>query len=397
MLLFLSAAGFFLSFLLIYFNAKRFPSSVYLGFFFLLSSFYGFSQYVVLYSETVSLIAVCYLNMAFLSYLTGPMLYFYVRSLLTDVSRLKWWDLLQFLPAAVILFATATHLATPWEYKTQIAMKIIADRSYVWKDNYILTNQVYPVFINFASRPFLIFLYSLVSFILLFRFSRKKDIHLISKPICNYKWLIGLLSMVALLALAQTALVIWAWKIQDISLFYSDNLLQILSAAATIILIMLPFLNPEILYGFPRTGTALKNTRKIIYADTSDEPDGKKSKLFFSSGYIEMIEEKIISCMKNKKPYLHPEFNIGHFSKITNIPSHHLSYYFKEIKKQSFNDYRNELRVLYAVHLIESGKTREYTLEAIGQMSGFSSRNTFFISFKKYMGVSPGVYASNKG
>lgn len=34
------------------------------------------------------------------------------------------------------------------------------------------------------------------------------------------------------------------------------------------------------------------------------------------------------------------------------------------------------------------------TLEAIGMLSGFSSRNTFLADFKKFEGESPGSYAS---
>lgn len=32
------------------------------------------------------------------------------------------------------------------------------------------------------------------------------------------------------------------------------------------------------------------------------------------------------------------------------------------------------------------------TLEAIGMLSGFLTRNTFFTAFKKFEGISPGAY-----
>jgi len=52
------------------------------------------------------------------------------------------------------------------------------------------------------------------------------------------------------------------------------------------------------------------------------------------------------------------------------------------------------LRVRHAKKLIKEGKTKELTLEAIGQLSGFSTRNTFFMAFKKVEGISPGAYSS---
>jgi AraC-like DNA-binding protein len=98
--------------------------------------------------------------------------------------------------------------------------------------------------------------------------------------------------------------------------------------------------------------------------------------------------------MKELQPYLQPDCNLAYFSKLINIPSHHLSYYFREVKKQTFNDYRNEWRINHAKKLIKEGKASEMTLEAIGMLSGFSSRNAFITDFKKVEGISPGAYAS---
>jgi AraC-like DNA-binding protein len=64
-----------------------------------------------------------------------------------------------------------------------------------------------------------------------------------------------------------------------------------------------------------------------------------------------------------------------------NLPIHHLSYYFREIRQQNFTDYKNELRVKFACGLILNEKYKEMTLEAIGEKSGFSSRVTFIRAF----------------
>lgn len=44
--------------------------------------------------------------------------------------------------------------------------------------------------------------------------------------------------------------------------------------------------------------------------------------------------------------------------------------------------------------MIHEGKASEMTLEAIGMISGFSSRNAFISDFKKHEGVSPGSYVA---
>jgi AraC-like DNA-binding protein len=114
----------------------------------------------------------------------------------------------------------------------------------------------------------------------------------------------------------------------------------------------------------------------------------------FETEYLKTIEHQAIRCMREHKPYLDPDCNLFTFSKLIDVPAHHLAYYFREVKKQRFNDYRNEWRVNHAKALITEGKANEITLEAIGMLSGFSSRNAFINDFKKLEGVSPGVFAN---
>jgi YesN/AraC family two-component response regulator len=97
--------------------------------------------------------------------------------------------------------------------------------------------------------------------------------------------------------------------------------------------------------------------------------------------------------MSEWHPYLQPECNIAYISKLIKIPVHHLGYYFREIKKQHFNDYRNEWRVRHAKKLISEGKVDEMTLEAIGKLSGFASRSAFLVAFKKAEGKTPNAFA----
>ncbi len=81
--------------------------------------------------------------------------------------------------------------------------------------------------------------------------------------------------------------------------------------------------------------------------------------------------------MKDYKPYLQSDCNLAYIAKLTKIPAHHISYFFREVRHQSFNDYRNTWRVEHAKNLILEGKTDDLSMEGIGSLSGFSSRNTF--------------------
>jgi YesN/AraC family two-component response regulator len=98
--------------------------------------------------------------------------------------------------------------------------------------------------------------------------------------------------------------------------------------------------------------------------------------------------------MKEVQPYLHPDFNLTQFSVLTHIPVHHLGYYFREEKKQHFNDYMNEWRISHAKMLIQEGIATELTLEAIGLKCGFPNRDSFRTTFKKIEGISPSTFAA---
>lgn len=361
--------------------------------FYSISSLYVFIQYVLLYSESKWLIAVFYLNFAFLSYLAGPFLFFYVRGFKTGLSKIKKRDYWHFLPSVIILIATTNHIFSPWPQKMAIADQILSDRNFIWKSNFILVNYYYPIFINFLSRPLLIFIYSAFSLKYLIKKSSNESLKYELKV--NKKWLIILLSTIIAISFLQVIQILLSTFKLNINPFLSINFIQISSVILLSTLIILPFLNPKDLYGLKNNVLSPNNETECINNNV-DEKRNFSFKLLFDENYTQIVEQKVNNCMKKNQPYLRAECNISHFAKLIKIPTHHLLYYFKEIKKQSFNDFRNELRVMHAAKLMNEGKANKFTMEAIGQMSGFSSRNTFFKAFKKYFGVSPGNFGHKK-
>jgi AraC-like DNA-binding protein len=175
--------------------------------------------------------------------------------------------------------------------------------------------------------------------------------------------------------------------------FFTMNLLQIFSFAGLSGLMVSLFLFPEILYGLSRFSQA-------VLPPTS-EVEGKVEIVArdynFESSYILLIQQKTDRCMIDFQPYLQPELNLNRFADILQLPAHHLAYYFREVKKQSFNDYINGCRIEFAISMLRQGKTSDLTLEAVGVMSGFTNRSTFFRAFKKIEGISPGSFLATKG
>ncbi len=401
MLLSFTVLGIFLSVILLWFNARNFASSIYLGVFFLLISVYNFNQYVIFESKSVFLVSLFYLNIGFLSYLIGPMLYWYVRSVLTDDSRMKKTDLLHLLPMVVFFISTLPYLLSSWLHKVEIATKIVNDIDSLWKYNSTFLTEVFRTYVVYLSRPVLIFAYAIFSLNLFLRYLKnKREPKTLIHPHFITKWLTVLFVFLMIWFVSQTLQIIESKITGNLNVFYTLNALKILSGFGLVGLLVLPFFFPAILYGLPRHPESIvplivmEKGIKNEQGETDGSPvTERKNQTPFETDYILHIRHKVELCMEQVKPYLQPDCNIGYVSKLINIPAHHLSYYFREEKNQSFNDYRNEWRVNYAKNLIREGRAKELTLEAIGRLSGFSSRKTFLSVCKKIEGISPGIFA----
>jgi len=395
LLLSLSIAGIFLSVLLLYFNARKYTSSIYLGIFFLLISLYGFVQYVILYSKSVVLVAIVFTNVGFPTYLIGPLLYFYFRSVLSDNSRLKKHDLWHLLPMLFFLAGAFPYLFSSWSFKLEVAKNIIEKNIMLTQNgqNVVSMYKYVPVPVVFLSRPVLVMGYLLWSAGLLLRYKMyRKESMVLQHQHFMQKWLWILLGFLFILVLSHLLQLVETFSVMSTAIFKTLNLLQIFSGVGLTGLLLSPFFFPDILYGLPRFPRVLINP---INENIVSEPEPAKLKQTFSkfeNEYLELIGHKTELCMAEYQPYLQQDFNLAQLSVLVNIPVHHLAYYFREIKQRSFTDYRNRWRIEHARRLILEGKSNDLTLEAIGLLSGFTSRNTFLNAFKKAEGISPQTF-----
>ena len=397
MILSLSILGVILSLLLLVFNARKFNSSVYLGSFFLLISLYGFIQYAMLYSNSVDLIGIVYINIGSPTYLIGPMLYFYIRSLLRDDSNLKVRDLVHLLPMLIYLAGTFPYIISPWPYKMEVARQICENGLPAGWTNLSLTPiyQYIPAPIVYLSRPVLILGYLFLSALLLLRYSQLKDGSTIFlQQRFMQKWLWLFLSFLFILVVSHGLQVIITVMAMNPVIFKTLNLFQVISALGISGLMISPFFFPQILYGLPRVPETMVIPEKGISVPDPDPVRQKVTMVKFEADYIETIGYKIEQCMADLQPYLQQDFNLAQLSVLVKIPAHHLAWYFREIKQLPFNEFRNRWRVEHAKNLIQEGKSSDLTLEAIGFLSGFSSRNTFLNAFKKAEGISPNAFLS---
>lgn len=398
MLLYLSSIGIFLSVILLSFNKKNFEATLYLGGFFLLLSIYALCQYILLYSKSVFWVTFFLYNFAALSalpYFIGPLLYWYVRSVLNDSSKLTKKDSLHFLAGLFVFIVAIPQNNVPLAEKITNAVALFNDTDFIVHFKGTALSGLLPIKFIFFSRPALVVLYALLACGLITRYiNRNKKNAVLSRQNFMTKWLTMLLGFLLLLSVSQILNIQRAFLLEFSELYFTLNFVRLLSGLGLTGLLISPFFFPAILYGLPRIPMVAVPEKPAEGKTELQLAEAVKTRMNLESDYLQAIYQKAELYMKENQPYLQPEFNLPQLSVQIQVPAHHLGYFFREVKKQTFNDYRNEWRINHAKRLIAEGKAEEMTLEAIGMLSGFSSRNTFITDFKKFEGESPGAYAT---
>lgn len=391
-LLSLSIIGLILSIILLYFNARKFPASIYLGVLFFLISLYSFIQWVFYYSESPALVGIFYMNFAFLAYLIGPVNYWYVRSMLKDDYRLKKTDLLHLAPALIALATSVPYMLTPWSEKIRVAGEIINDLEYLMIYKPTVLHHLMPNEAIYLSRDLSIFVYMIFSVSLYVQYlAQSKEKSVISGQRFMTKWMIVFHFFYVLLVFGRILVMVRAIVLDDPVLVNAASIVQDIASIGLIGLLVSPFFFPEILYGLPLLPSPYLKEKK---SGNNDLYHHQKNNIVpLEAEYLLLIGQKADQYMRDRHPYLQKEFNLVDLSVEINIPAHHLACYFREEKRQSFTNYRNRWRIEYAKGLIDKGKARDLTLEAIGTLSGFANRNSFNIAFKRFEGVSPHEYS----
>ncbi|MDP3914194.1 MAG: helix-turn-helix domain-containing protein [Bacteroidota bacterium] len=296
----------------------------------------------------------------------------------------------------IFFIAALPNVFIPWSTKVEIASEAVKDVSFIQTYKATLLDEIFPVSAIYLSRPVLVLGYTLWSIGLFICYLiQRKVSKVFARQYFMTKWLCLLMGLMLVLVVTQILLIVKAFEMSFSELYFTLNILRILSITGLIGLMISLFFFPTILYGLPRMPETpiLPNPED---AKTVTLPEEERNNInHFESTYLNSIGWKADSYMKEFQPYLQPDFNLAQLSVNTQIPVHHIGYYFREVKKQHFVEYRNEWRINHAKCLIKEGKAKELTLEAIGKMSGFSSRNTFRTTFEKVEGIPPSLFASN--
>jgi len=110
-----------------------------------------------------------------------------------------------------------------------------------------------------------------------------------------------------------------------------------------------------------------------------------------SQKYIAHIQ----AAMQEQKLYLKPDFSLQALAEVCHTSTVHISHILNNHLHLSFNDLVNKYRVEEVKERLKTPQAAQFTLFAIAQESGFTSKTTFYRAFKKFTQQTPNAYLKN--
>ena len=101
--------------------------------------------------------------------------------------------------------------------------------------------------------------------------------------------------------------------------------------------------------------------------------------------------------MQRERLYVNPNLKIADLAAILNVSTYTLSYLFNQYLDKNYYDYLNDYRIEEFKRLVDKDEYSKYTLIALAELCGFSSRTSFFRYFKKVVGITPNEYIRSIG
>lgn len=296
----------------------------------------------------------------------GPLLYFYVRSLLGKVITRRML-LLHAIPIV------STYLIfIPFIFQSQELKLIYYSDKYIKLPFYVSVQ----VFIRHLSAP--------IYFIWIIKMLRKNRVFLkntySSIDNLNLRWMQNLLKGAITLWIIDT---IWVYIINytylDIPYFYS----WYIKCGFVVFILIIGY------YGIKQGNVFTSYSPKGSENNKSKDLNNNK---LIPDKLAKQHADALINYIQNEKVFLNNELRIQDISIKLNIPVHIISYVINDKLDQNFYDLINNFRIEEIKSRLINPKFENLTIVAIAYDCGFNSKATFNRLFKKYTGTTPTQY-----
>lgn len=388
-MLLLSGLGLFFSAILLTYNKGYKTANLYLGLFLFFLNYLTFYHYLIIFNDSQAILAVLLsIPIRGSAYLVGPLAYLYVKSIIQDNAQFNKYDALHFIMFGIIFIGSLPYNLTSWFVKYQAANDIINNS---WNSlNYPDINKFLSSRINYALKGIHIFLYLIGLWTIIIKYEVKKSSlgkRVKQQKIINH-WLIFFAIIITCVFVIISIKFVTYLVVEDkFTLQFEGKILFAIVFMGCLVLILGLILFPQILYGMPVEKLRLNDNKIEPKASLSSETENDS----FHDDYIEEIR-LLLENWKKENKFLNIDSSIYKLAEEINLPIHHVTYFFNQINNEKYIDWRNRLRVEYALSLIDNQKNFDKTIVVLGTECGFRSYATFINCFKLVTGKLPKEY-----
>lgn len=361
-----------------------------LGLAFLTIALYGITHHFTAVEPSSTGLIILYNHFTPLYFLTGPLVFFYVRGTFRDKPSLSRSDALHFLPALIQLIGILPWIFMPLADKRNLIQSIIVDLNQMKELN---TNMFCRPAVATGIRNVHLMAYLIASGVMWWRFSTQKKSVPARQLMFSYSWIAILLISLFML---DVLLMLFTWDSMNKDIresFLFSRSLQLISGFFYAALPSSLLFFPQILYGMPalqithsKPASASRTPEPADPAKPSMEDQGPGDEPF------QLLAQQIKEHMEKNKPFTRADYRIDDLALELQVPLNHIAYCLSIVMKQKFTALRTAYRVEYSKTLLRAGQLEKYTIEGIALKAGFGSRSNFYSAFREVTGMSPSEF-----
>lgn len=315
-----------------------------------------------------------------LYYAIAPCLYIYVRgSLSIEHAKFRKTHLLHFLIVIPAVISVLPYNLLDYPAQLEVVRKIASDVKFAFSEHKYIVEPW-----HWFTFPISAIIYTGLQFKLARAASRKKS----NTKIVNWVYLFSSICLTIFIGMLIVNVLILKNLNRVWFILHQSNIILLL-CCCLLLLSLSFFINPELIFGLRKTDRLPESQVLSTSEDKSDINALEKTKAkMVDENLVQQVETFIIEKQIFRKNGL----TLSELASQLDVPSHKLSDLFNNHYQLNFNNYINNLRLVYIKERLDSGAWKQLTLEAIALDAGFSSRNTFFVAFKKSTGKTPSTY-----
>ena len=377
MVLSISITVILLSLLLLYNNFSKNKNSLYICGSLICMSIIAILHHFSVIEPNVFWIAIISGHSLPFGFLIGPFLYFYTRNALAGKIIHRPTDGLHYISFLIVLISIFPYYFTPFDYKLKLAQMLVADaNNMITKINF---SWLYPSYWNILLRPVFLLTYTVFSIYLIFHKLKQKKIPFSFKTSeSSLKWLVIINSIFLLISLLYSMLT------ANFFLRFVQNRGEINSSPFSYLVYVLMCSLPILMLVFP----------EILYDVKKNKKPSKPEPVVEADNHEEFVKttQLILDFLKKEENLANPKLGVTSICSALGLSKEDVDYCFTVVLKTKIAAIKKQLRVELAKEELKKGMLLDHSMEGIWMKAGFTSKTSFFVSFKEETGMTPLEY-----